>query len=198
MEPERPEGLATPEGDTAAPAITPEVEQRVREAHMAAARRVLKVRLAAWGTVLVMAVGAFTLRAGASTAPDNGANGPQVNGVTEQSKGIWSVSDGDRIRELRMVWRFACENGGELTFGMTLRDSVDNFRYRGERFEFTTEEDLPPGGDGWVAHISARIDGELRGAGSSAGASEATMTFRRGEQQGTTCRSGPVRWTIGA
>src|SRR3712207_6366219 len=113
-------------------------------------RRVWPVRLAAWGTVLVLAVIAFNVRAGADRI-EHGANGAQVNGETSQRLPIWAVVGDERVREMRMVWRFDCDNGRELeAFGVTLRDSVDGFTFSGREFDFEDERE-PPATDGWVA-----------------------------------------------
>jgi hypothetical protein len=161
-------------------------------------RRVWLVRVAAWGTVLVLAALAFNLRSGATArVVENGANGDQVNGETSQGVPIWAVVDGGRVREIRMVWRFECDNGGELEpFGVTLRDSVDGFDFRGREFSFAEERELPASEDGWVARASVDVSGERRDGGALAGEASAVMRFTRGSERGTTCRSGPVQWHI--
>ena len=163
-------------------------------------RRVLLVRLAAWGTVLVLAVVAFNVRSGASgRTTEHGANGEQVNGETSQGMPIWAVVGDGRVREIRMAWRFECDNGGELEpFGVTLRDSVDGFEFRGREFSFEDERELPPSEDGWVGTASVSVSGETREGGVVAGESSASMRFNRGSETGATCRSDTVRWSVGA
>lgn len=162
-------------------------------------RRVLLVRLAAWGTVLVLAVVAFNVRSGATArVTEHGANGDQLNGETSQGMPIWAVSADGRVREVRMVWRFECDNGGELDpFGVTFRDSVNGFEFDGREFSFADERELPATDDGWVATASVSVSGRTRDDGTIAGESSATMRFERGSDSGATCRSGPVDWAAG-
>lgn len=157
------------------------------------------MRLAAWGTVLVLAAVAFNLRSGATArVVENGANGDQVNGETSQGVPIWAVVDEDRVREIRMAWRFDCDNGGRLApFGVTFRDSVHGFEFRGREFSFADEQELPASEDGWVAVASVSVSGETSEDGRIEGESSVVMRFSRGAERGTTCRSGPVQWHIG-
>jgi hypothetical protein len=161
-------------------------------------RKVLLVRLAAWGTVLLLAVVAFNLRSGATArVVENGANGAQLNGETSQGMAIWAVVEDARVREIRMVWRFECDNGGELDpFGVTFRDSVNGFEFHGREFSFADERELPASDDGWVATASVSVSGRTTDGGDIAGESSASMRFERGADSGTTCRSGPVDWSI--
>ena len=153
--------------------------------------RPLHVRLAAWGTVLVLAVVAFNLRAGAADDVDHGANGPQLNGRTSQRQPIWSVLEDGRVREIRMVWEMRCADGSRLEpFGVTARDSVESFRHHDGGFSFTERRDLPHA-DGSIANVEARIEGTA-----TRGTSSAEIRFRRDGKAGATCRSGPVRWSV--
>lgn len=163
----------------------------------AAQRRVFLVRLAAWGTVLVLAVLAFTLRSGASgRTVEQGANGDQVNGLTSQRVPIWAVVGDGRVRELRMAWRFDCDSGGDLDpVGITLRDSVDGFEFRGREFSYEDERDFPPSEDGWVATVKVSVSGRLSEGRGVQGESSAVMRFNRGSEPGATCRSGDVSWS---
>lgn len=159
-------------------------------------RRVFMVRMAAWGTVLVLAVIAFNMRAGASAGTDQGANGPQVNGRTSEGQPIWSISEGGKVREIEMSWQFKCDGGGDLTpFGGTFRDSTDGFEYDGARFSASVEDELRQGSDGWTPHLKARIDGETHADGRTTGTSAAVMWFTRDGESGATCRSKPVGWS---
>jgi hypothetical protein len=159
-------------------------------------RRVFVVRMAAWGTVLLLAVIAFNLRAGASADTDQGANGPQVNGRTSQGQAIWSIADREQVREIQMSWQFKCEGGGRLEpFGGTFRDSTDHFDYDGAKFKVAIEDEMPQGKDGWTAHLKAEVGGEVHADGQAVGTSAAVMWFTRTGQRGAVCRSGPVRWS---
>jgi len=157
------------------------------------------VRLAAWGTVLVLAVVAFNVRSGASgRTTDQGANGDQVNGETSQYMPIWAVVGNGHVREIRMAWRFDCDRGWEIDpFGVTLRDSVDGFEWNGSGFKFEDERDVRWSDDGWMAHASVKVSGRTREDGGAGGESSVVMSFSRGSEKGGTCRSGPVRWSIG-
>lgn len=188
MGPERPEDQPHAEAGAEPPVLDEATVQR----------RVFMVRMAAWGTVLVLAVIAFNLRAGASTGTEHGANGPQLNGRTSQGQTIWAVVADERVREIEMNWRFECDNGGELEpFGGTFRDSTDRFDYDGRSFSEEVDDDLPESADGWTAHLKAEIDGEVEADGTTvSGTSAAVMWFTRGRERGATCRSGPVRWSI--
>jgi hypothetical protein len=160
-------------------------------------RRIFLVRLAAWGTVLLLAVVAFNVRAGRSDA-EHGANGPQVNGRTSQGLPIWAVTEDGRIREIRMVWRFECDNDGELgAFGLTLRDSVDGFERRDGGWTYDEDDDLPTSDHGWVAHIAVSANGRAAPDETHSGESSAVMSFTRGATKGATCHSGPVNWWVG-
>jgi hypothetical protein len=157
-------------------------------------RRVWPVRLAAWGTVVVLAVVAFNVRTGAGRT-EYGANGAQVNGETSQRMPIWAVVGDGRVREMRMAWRFDCDNDAEVRgFGVTLRDSVDGFTFRGRRFGFEDEREIPSA-DGWTARATVSVTGRTDRRGGAAGRSSATVRFSRGAVRGATCRSGPVRWS---
>jgi hypothetical protein len=160
-------------------------------------RRTLLVRLAAWGTVLLLAALAFTLRSGASPQVEQGANGPQLNGRTDQGHPVWLVEGDGRVREIRMVWALDCDNDSGLdAYGVTFRDSVDGFAYDGDGFEYAGERDLPAGDDGWVAHAKVSVDGRLASGGAHRGRSSAELTFTRRGTRGVTCRSGRVSWSI--
>lgn len=159
-------------------------------------RRVWMVRLAAWGTVLVLAVIAFNLRAGSSTGDYQGANGEQLNGSTAQKQAIWAVMDGDKVRELDITWRFECDNGGEIEpWGGTFRDATDHFEWHGSEFSFEDEGELPRTDEGWVPRVRVEVSG--RGEeGHASGESGAVMWWKRGRERGTVCRSGRVSWSV--
>lgn len=157
-------------------------------------RRSLRIRLAAWGTVLVMAVLAFTLRAGATDEVDHGANGPQLDGRTAQGQPIWAVLEDGRVREIRMVWELRCDDGSRLDpFGVQARDGVESFRHERRGFTFEERRDLPRG-DGSIANVHARIVGTT----ATSGTASAEIRFRRDGDDGPECRSGPVRWRVAA
>ena len=178
MEPERPETQAGPD-------------------EAALQRRVFMVRMAAWGTVLLLAVIASNLRAGSSDGADQGANGSQLNGRTSQGLPIWAVVDGTRVHEIRMTWHFDCGDDGELEpFGGTFRESTDEFEFDGRRFEVEVDDDFPEGADGWTAHLKAEIAGSTSGEGRASGTSSAVMWFTRGSERGSTCHSERVRWSL--
>lgn len=152
----------------------------------------LHVRLAAWGTVLVLAVIAFNVRAGSGDV-DQGANGPQLNGRTSQGLPIWAVLDeeGERVREIRMVWKVRCEDGQAIDpVGLVARDSVDGFKRRGGGFAFAETREFDEG-DGWTSTVRSRIEGA-----SASGTASVEIAFRQSDVDGFTCRSGPVRWSV--
>ena len=156
--------------------------------------RPLHVRLAAWGTVLVMAGLAFTLRAGATEEVDHGANGAQLDGRTSQGQPIWAVLEDGRVREIRMVWELRCDGGARLKpLGVNARDSVASFRHDGDGFSFEERRDFPDS-DGWIANVHARIDGRT----ATSGTASAAVRFRRDGEDGAQCASGPVRWRVAA
>jgi hypothetical protein len=158
-------------------------------------RNVWRVRFAAWGTVLVLAVVAFNLRAGASTDVENGANGDQVNGTTNQGRAIWAVMEGERVRELGMTWEFECEDGSELEpFGATFHSA--DVHHDGKRFRIADEREFPEDPDGWVAHVKVELGGRSEPAGTVSADSAAVMWFQRGAERGVVCRSGPVSLSI--
>lgn len=153
----------------------------------------LHVRLAAWGTVLVLAAVAFNLRTGAADDVDHGANGPQLNGHTSQGQPIWAVldADGRRVREIRMVWKVRCDGGEQVDpFGLVARDSVDGFRRRDGGFSFAQTRDFDEG-DGWTSTVRSRIDG-----GTTSGTASVEIRLRQNDVDGFTCRSGPIRWAV--
>jgi hypothetical protein len=152
----------------------------------------LHVRLAAWGTVLVLAAIAFNVRAGSGDV-DQGANGPQLNGRTSQGLPIWAVLDqeGERVREIRMVWKVRCEDGQAIDpVGLVARDSVKSFRHRAGGFTFGETREFDEG-DGWTSTVRSRIDG-----GRSGGTASAEVRFEQSGVDGFTCRSGRVRWSV--
>ncbi|HEX8648592.1 MAG TPA: hypothetical protein VF715_16985 [Thermoleophilaceae bacterium] len=152
----------------------------------------LHVRLAAWGTVLVLAVVAFNLRTGAADV-DHGANGPQLNGRTSQGLPIWAVldSDGQRVREIRMVWRVRCDGGNAIDpVGLVARASADGFRRRDGGFAFAQTREFDEG-DGWTSRVRSRIDGSA-----TSGTASVEVRFRQHDVEGFTCRSGPIRWSV--
>jgi hypothetical protein len=160
-------------------------------------RRIWIVRMAAWGTVLVLAVIAFNLRAGASAGTEHGANGPQLNGRTSQGQPIWAVMEGDRVREVDLTWHFECEGGGSLEpWGGTFRDSTDHFAYDGREFSVNDQGELPESPDGWVAHVKVELNGRADPGGGASGSSAAVMWFERGTERGAVCRSGRVAWSV--
>jgi hypothetical protein len=163
----------------------------------ATARGTWRIRLAAWGAVLVLAVVAFNVRAGAAPDVDNGANGEQRNGTTSQGQAIWAVVDGDRVRELSVTWEFTCDGGGELEpFGGTFRSG--DFSYDGREFTIEDRSELPESEDGWVAHVKVELGGRSEADGGASGDSAAVMWFQRGDERGAVCRSGPVSWSVGS
>lgn len=153
----------------------------------------LHVRLAAWGTVLVLAAIVSTVRAGAGDEVDHGANGPQLNGRTSQGMPIWAVldADGRRVREIRMVWEMRCDGGREIyPVGLTARDSVSSFKTDDGGFTFAETRAIPDD-DGWVRTVESRIDG-----GTRSGTARAEVNFTSDGKKGWSCRSGPVRWSL--
>ncbi len=152
------------------------------------------VRLAAWGTVLVMAVVAFNVRTGAS-APDR--RGELRNGRTDERAPVWAVVDGETVQELGITWDFECEDGTELrkfsaTFG------PGQLRREGRQFRATEGSTLREAPDGWVPHVRSELSGRVETGGTVTGTSEALLWFQRGSERGAVCRSGPVSWTIPA
>jgi hypothetical protein len=157
-------------------------------------RRVFLVRIAAWGTVLVLAVIAFNVRAGAS-GPDQGANGAQRNGTTSQGDGVWAVVDGDRVRELGMNWELECDNGSDFeSFGGTYQES--DLRFDGRSFRGEDESESRTDDGGWVAHYKSELSGTSEPDGTLSGSTAAVVWFQRGAERGAVCRSGAVRWSI--
>lgn len=156
-------------------------------------RRVWRVRLAAWGTVLVMAVVAFNVRTGAPD-PDEGANGPPRNGTTDQGEAVWAVAD-ERVREFGITWEFGCDDGTELReFSATYRQG--QLRYDGRSFRATDESRLRGGRDGWVPHVRSELSGRPGPSGELSGHASAVLWFQRGTERGPLCRSGRVGWSI--
>lgn len=151
--------------------------------------RPLHVRLAAWGTVLVAAAIAATVRVGADEVYQ-GANGPQLNGTTSQGLPMWVVEGDGRVREIRMAWRFECDGDMRVRpFGMTAHDNGAGFEQRGRGFRFEDRRGLP-GRAGWGAQVRVEVEGDARG-----GTSSAEIRFSRDGDSGATCRSGRVRWS---
>jgi hypothetical protein len=154
----------------------------------------LHVRLLAWGAVLVVAAIAFNVRAGAGDEVDNGANGPQLNGRTSQGQPIWAVldQDGERVREIRMIWKVRCDGGGRVDpFGLTARDSVRGFRSHDGWFAFADVRRFDEGG-GWTSTVRSRITGDAAG-----GTAAVEIRFEQSDVDGYTCRSGPIGWSLG-
>jgi hypothetical protein len=159
-------------------------------------RRIFLVRLAAWGTVLVLAAIAFNLRAGAAE-PDNGANGPQLNGETSQKLPIWAVVSDDSVREIEMNWRLECDNGDDVdSWGGTFRAGTDEFDSDGRRFNVKDrfERDAT---DGWTVHVKVELSGSTKTGDRAEGTAAAVMWFQRGDERGAECRSGVVKWHAG-
>lgn len=147
----------------------------------------LHIRLAAWGTVLVLAAVAFNLRVGSADEVEQGANGPQVNGRTSQGEPIWAVLDDGRVREIRMQWAMRCDGGRRLDrFGLTARD----VKQQDGGFTFTQTRHFDEGG-GWTSRLRSRIEGSA-----SRGTASVEIRFSQGDVDSFTCRAGPVRWTI--
>jgi hypothetical protein len=158
-------------------------------------RRVFLVRLAAWGTVLVLAVIAFNVRAGASGGTEQGANGEQRNGTTSQHRGMWAVVDGERVRELGMTWDLECDNGSHFkSFSGTYHES--DLRFDGRSLRGDDESESRADDDGWVAHYKSELSGTVGSDGSIAGDSAAVAWFQRGTERGAVCRSDPVGWSV--
>jgi hypothetical protein len=153
----------------------------------------LHVRLAAWGTVLVLAAVAFNLRTGAADEVEQGANGPQLNGRTSQGQPIWAVAEDGRVREIRMVWKVRCEDGAQVDpVGLIARRGVDGFRPRGASgFTFADSHEFDEG-DGWTSTVRSRIEGT-----GSRGTASVEVRFRQRDVDGFTCRSGQIRWSVG-
>lgn len=151
----------------------------------------IHVRLAAWGTVLVLAAVAFNVRAGAGDEVENGANGPQRNGRTSQGQPIWAVVEDGRVREIRMVWEVRCDEGARIDpFGLTARDSVESFKHDDSGFTFAEVRKFHEG-DGWTSNVRSRIEGSAW-----TGTASLEIRFRQDDVDGFTCRSGPVRWSL--
>jgi hypothetical protein len=160
-------------------------------------RRIFLVRLAAWGTVLVLAAIAFNLRAGASE-PDNGANGPQLNGETDQKLPIWAVVGDGQVREIEMRWRAECDNGDDVdSWGGTFRAETDEWDANGRRFTVKDRYERDATG-GWTAYVKVELTGEAKSEGRAEGEGAVVMWFQRGKERGTECRSGVVRWRAGS
>lgn len=160
-------------------------------------RRVFLVRLAAWSTVLVLAVIAFNIRAGANP-PDQGANGLQLNGTTEQGQPLWVVTDGENVRGIDLKWKLRCDNGETIqSWGGTFRAGTDEFDFDGPRFSIE-DRHTSDATDGWTVHVDVKGRGEAKAGGKRAvGTASAVMRFERDGQRGAECRSGQVSWSAG-
>lgn len=163
--------------------------------HAARPRRVLLVRLAAWGAVLVLAVVAFNVRAGASD-PDQGANGEQRNGTTSQGEGIWVVTGGDRVQEVGLTWEFACSDGSFEKVAGTFR--ARDLHRDGRSFWSEDEGVVGPEKDGWVEHVRSEVRGTAAPSGALSGTAAAELWLERGVERRAICRSGRVHWSIPA
>lgn len=164
-----------------------------------ARRSVLKLRLAIYGTVALLGLGAFWAR-GHSPAdaepPDTGAT--QLNGFTDEQRPVWvTVLDG-RIRTIYLAMGPSpCSKPDArwAGFGITFRDRFDHFERRGRAFSVTSRGTFRTTDD-WDAHSTVEVGGELSGDGRSAsGWASTTGFFTSNGRSGAFCDSGRHRWS---
>jgi hypothetical protein len=168
---------------------------------MSPKRAVLLMRLAVYGTVLVLAGGVYALRAG--RAPDDAAaNGghtveAELAGRTSERLPVqMSLVDG-QIRRLHVRWRMSCENGPRPPSGISFSsDYGDRFERRGTTFHVGGRETQDMGGGVsvlYVVDVSGRIVGEA-----AEGRGHLTETWFRDGQVVDRCHSGEITWRVGA
>jgi hypothetical protein len=162
-------------------------------------RLVLVVRLAVSGTVLLLALGVYFLRAG----HDGPAVAPPVmrmTGATSQGlTRVWAVNNGGHIDGVHIVWRLRCTNGATwpAPMGVAFHDPADRFKRDGRSFSVNSEFAYPPKG-GWIAYTNVRVDGTLHADGRGAHGQSASVVkwiSTSTGRAGGTCSSGPVSWT---
>ncbi|MEA2396766.1 MAG: hypothetical protein QOK25_322 [Thermoleophilaceae bacterium] len=161
-------------------------------------RLVLLVRLAVYGTVLLLALGVYFLSLG-HDAPAVASPGRQMTGNTSQGlTRVWAVNNGGHIDGVHIVWKLRCTNGATwpAPLGVAFHDPADRFRRDGRTFSVSSEFAYAPKG-GWIAYAIVRADGMLHADGRSAHGQSASVVkwiSATTGRTGATCSSGPVSW----
>ena len=169
---------------------------------MSPKRAVLLMRLAIYGTVLILAAGLYALRAG--RAPDDAAaNGghtveAELSGRTNERLPVQVSLVSGEIREVHMRWRMTCENErhtnpSAVHFGSAYGDRIER---RGSTFHVGGRADQDMGGGATVrydADVSGRVDGNA-----AEGRAHLTETWLRDGRVVDRCHSDEIVWQIGS
>jgi hypothetical protein len=169
---------------------------------MSPKRAVLLMRLAIYGTVLIVAAGVYALRAG--PAPDDAAaNGghtleAQLAGRTNERLPVeMSLVDGE-IRRLHVRWQMTCENERQTNpSGISFSsDHGDRFERHGTAFHVGGRETQDMGGGEsvlYVVDVSGRVEGNA-----AEGHGHLTETWFRDGQMVDRCHSDEIVWRVGS
>jgi hypothetical protein len=155
------------------------------------------LRLAVYGTTALLAVGVYLISAHQAT-PAEPRYGVQLNGSTQEAMPAYAVTQGGRVRGLRVEWkRFACSDGARFgPLGGTFNDAVERFHVHGRAFSVVIgQAHHRRHGDVVRMHIAA--SGRLSSDGRSArGRMAARVTLVQGGRVRATCTSGPFGWHV--
>jgi hypothetical protein len=154
------------------------------------------MRLAIYGTVLLLALGVLAVRSAKPQA--NGSWAALYHGQTPEGLlSALSVRDG-KVRQAYLRWRMTCEGDHRpYTSSITFkRELGDRFEYDGRRFS-TGGRQIQKAGRGETIRFDVRVSGRLAEDGLSAsGSGQTTETWMRDGRTVATCRSARVPWTV--
>ena len=181
----------------------PELPDVLRDEAMRA-RVVFLVRLAVYGTVALLAIAVYFVRANRAdpvepTAPADA--GVQMNGTTSHGTAMWVIKREGRITQVHVNWpELACTGRARWpAFDRTLGEWQPTFHRHGPHFTVADTHSLPPGADGWVTHVSAEVGGRLSRDGRTAeGWTSLTVRWLRDGHTGAVCESGQLDWSAHA
>jgi hypothetical protein len=168
---------------------------------MSPKRAVLLMRLAVYGTVLVLAAGVYALRAG-RTPDDAAANGGhtvegQLAGRTNERLPAQMLLVDGEIRRLHVVWQMSCQNEPRPPSGISFSgDYGDRFERRGTTFHVGGRETQDMGGGEsvrYVVDVSGRVDGNA-----AEGRGHLTETWLRDGRVVDRCHSKEIVWQVGS
>jgi hypothetical protein len=164
-----------------------------------ARRTALKLRLAVYGTVALLGLAAYWARGHQAADAEPSYTGvTQLNGLSDEHHPVWvTVLDG-RIRNIHVfIGGSPCSRPDArwAGFGITFRDTFDHFRRRGRAFSVGRSGTFRTS-DGWDAHSTVEVGGELSDDGRSAsGWAATTGYFTSNGRPGAFCDSGRHSWS---
>jgi hypothetical protein len=158
-------------------------------------KAVVLMRIALYGTVLLLAGGVYALRT--SSASSHRASGTDLSGRTGEDLPVRVATDGRSVVYVHVRFEMSCADGvdrGPSGFGFS-EDYGDRFLRRGRHFDVSgfSQQQLE---DGWSVRYGGAVAGNLTAdGGAAAGTAWAHETWYRNGRYMVGCDSRNVTWS---